>query len=64
MESYNLFGEAAFRAAMMKSLGIKMTGLMYACEGCALAKAKAKIFPKSNLKKMLLNKCVMVCWSF
>ena len=32
-------GEAALRVTL-KLLGIKMTGMMYACKGCALAKAK------------------------
>ena len=34
---YGHIGEVAWRATM-KSLGIKMTGVMYTCEGCALAK--------------------------
>ena len=35
----------------MKSLDIKMTGVMYICEGCALAKAKAKSVPKMTMSK-------------
>ena len=47
---YGHIGEAALRATM-KSLGIKMTGVMYTCEGCALAKAKAKSVPKITMSK-------------
>ena len=37
--TYGNIGEAALRVTL-KSPGIKMTGMMYACKGCALAKAK------------------------
>jgi len=49
-DKYGHISEASLRATL-KSLGIEPTGKIQSCEGCALAKAKAKAVPKITTLK-------------